>query len=610
MEKKIISYLEKHVPNFKINRRGHTHMFTCPDCHAPEACRFVPGANKINCMKCNLSEDLVGLAKLLGHATHNDTDDSINDRLCIDLSFENTRITDEILSFYEKSGFDLTPIKKESKIPFELDWLNVEHKRRSDWETWLGTGLNLGVKTGKRSGITIVDIDQADIPADVDLLKGSPLIQKTGRGWHLIYKYVDIPTTKIDEYKIDILNDGKQAILMPSVIVDEKGTRNSREYTTPLALTDMPADLLKFLKSKLGNNGTKVSDPDEIVLDETSSLNLIGDGGRNSTLIQLGGILRKELNSSQTNYAINVLNKKLCSPPLSPKDIMNVTRMIDRYIKTDEKDLATQILKYLHIVEFANSREIKDALGFQKEEIDKALAYLVKELKLIKRGRNFSVIKRAEWKTTLNMTANSVEFRMPYFGKYANLCYGDNVLLGSATKNGKTTIAMNIIKDLSDQIKSMGINRKIYYITSEAGSRFMKTAGALGLVEGDFEWDFVSDPTKINLEDNSITILDWLMIEDKSATDSVMKYFVDQLWKSQGFLITFMQLKEDKEANWFAPNMVKQFPALAARYVYTDDGKGVEGQWHMDAIRDPKSHVKSGIIPCKYDYTSKRLIEL
>jgi hypothetical protein len=68
-----------------------------------------------------------------------------------------------------------------------------------------------------------------------------------------------------------------------------------------------------------------------------------------------------------------------------------------------------------------------------------------------------------------------------------------------------------------------------------------------------------------------------------------------------------MQLKES--GDWFAPNMVKQFPALAARYRYTDEGKGIEGQWILDAIRDPKNHTKTGLIPCSYDFQTKILSE-
>ena len=116
-----------------------------------------------------------------------------------------------------------------------------------------------------------------------------------------------------------------------------------------------------------------------------------------------------------------------------------------------------------------------------------------------------------------------------------------------------------------------------------------------------------SDPTKIELEPNSITIMDWVMIENKAETDLVMKYFVDQLMKTNSLLIMFMQLKPD--GNFYAPGMVEQFPAFAARYVYEDE-TGVNGAWKIDKIREPKGSVRGGSIPCKYFWKEKILLRV
>jgi len=982
----VLTFLTKHVKNFKVNRRSHVVIFTCPACNTPETAQFVPGTSKVNCHKCKYVGDIVDISLMLGVSTTTDTA-KIKDQLCVEFGLENSRIKQEVLDFYKASGFDLTPLQKHSKIPFELDWLNNPHKEVFEWDKWLALGMNIGVKTGTRSNITIIDVDQADIPADIDLLKGNALIQKTGRGWHLIYKYTsELPTSKIHEYKIDILNDGKQAVLFPSVVLDKDTNKETkREYITPLVLSEIPADLLKLLKSKLDDKTIVTVEPAslhvdpnfKVNLDELSLKNNNLEGCRHDTLVKLGGLLINQLSLNDTSYVLRVLNKNLLSNEGNHAEMTNIINSVKKFEKSDSKKMTEAIFKYLNVVEFANSKEIKDALGFPKEDIDKCLAQLAKELRLIKRGRNFSVVKRADWKTSLNMTANLIDFEMPYFHQYAGLCYGDNVLLASQTKNGKciadgyiltrngyidiaeygksmpegitdlssehlyygrqnryvkasyfykekvnktiriktyqgfelegteehpilihvngkpewkklkdidiadevvltktdilgednnylfnsftvknnihasnctnvllpshmepelarligyyiadgvlgkntvricsskdyiktdvkkicqkyritwhelpgaidlqsrvycdllrfffktdkhliakykyipdcimtsseqnirecltayldcdsggnneglelvtaseklckqvhllllslgimsrrtikhnkqynrdyyrisinvedgnkyysmmrslkyanltpyvqqkrsyyvkkldsrsfsdkvvkievnneekyvydfhvpnqhafwsngfvshnTTIAMNIIKRIRDQLNATGSTRKIYYMGSEAGSRFMQTAMTVGLKEGDFEWDFVCDPTKINLENDSITILDWLMVENKAESDLVMKYFSEQLHKSNGFLITFMQLKEGSNPDWFAPNLIKQFPALAARYLYTDEGKGEKGNWVLDAIREPKGRFKTGLIPCTYDYTTKLLKE-
>ena len=610
----VITFMQKHVKNFKVNRRSHLVIFTCPnpDCNSPETAQFVPGTSKVNCHKCKYVGDIVDISQMLGVATTTDTE-KIKDQLCIEFGVENTRIKKEILDFYKASGFDLTPLKKKSKLPFEQSWPDNKHKEVYEWDKWLTLGMNIGVKTGTRSNITIIDVDQAEIPADIDLLKGNTLIQKTGRGWHLIYKFTsELPTSKIAEYKIDILNDGKQAVLFPSVILDEKtNIESSREFITPLVINEMPAELLRLLKSKLDPATIEKSSNAPLIVPENYKVDLLAlknnnlEGCCDDTFTQLGGLLVNQLSITDTAYVLRVLNKHLLDQPMDQQRIGTICKSVEKFAKSDSRKMIEAIFKYLNVVEFANSKEIKDALGFPKEEIDKCLAHLVKELKLIKRGRNFSIVKRADWKTSLNMTAKNLDFEMPYFHEHAGLCYGDNVLLASCTKNGKTTIAMNIIKRISDQLKAKSSNRKIYYMGSEAGSRFMSTAMTVGLAEGDFEWDFVCDPTKINLENDAITILDWLMIENKAESDIVMKYFSEQLNKTNGFLITFMQLKEGSN-EWFAPNMVKQYPSLAARYIYLDD-TGLKGKWVLDAIREPKKHNKTGIIPCTYDWKTKLL---
>lgn len=604
---KVIEYLEKHVPNFKHNKRGNTPMFTCPSCGAL-SCRFIPGTAKIDCMACQFKDDIVGIAKCLGHNEVGETDEALKDKLYISLNVNNLGAKKEVLDFYFNNSWDLVPLSRNQKTPYELDWLNKEHKRPAEWDAYLKNGLNLGVKCGKKSGITIIDVDQETIPPEIEAVKGTPLVQKTPRGWHLIYKYFEIPTTRIDDFKTDILNNGKQCVIYPSIVDGQ-----TRGYVTPLQLTEIPPGFQKLLADKLqitnraNQPGVGENQDDTPVIDENFKVNIEDltlkndnlDGCCNTTFLQLGGILRKQLSTTDSGFVLRVLNKHLLEKPMDNKRVDAIVKSLDKYSSVDDKDLLVSILKYLKIVEFANSKEIQDALGLKKQVVDKSLSHLTKEQHVIKKGRNFYAIKKADWKEGLNIAATALDFKVPYFDNCANLAWGDMILLGSKSKYGKTTIAMNIVKQLVDQ------GKKPYYISLEAGSRFTQTALALDLKEGDFKWDFISDPTRINLEDNAITILDWLLVEDKAMTDSVMKYFIEQLYKTQGILIAFVQLKET--GDYFAPNMIKQFPALAARYLYTGDGTGVDGEWVLDAIRDPKIHMKTGKIPCSYDWNTKRL---
>lgn len=508
---------------------------------------------------------------------------------------------DTFLKAYKHYGFDLVPLVANGKAPFEKDWVNKEYKDIETWKNWLDTGFNIGVKTGLKSGITVIDIDTQTIPECLQAV--DTLIQKTNKGYHFIFKYEkDIPTSRINDLKIDILNDGKQFVACPSV-VDGIGRKwNFYDYDKK-EIPVMPEEVKNFIRENIKKTQPEVNLEDKIKTDiineNIDDIGKLDEGGRNVGLTKFGGILRKQLNIDHTAYVMNLINKSFVKPPLSNFELRTIINSLDKYSTFDDVDLAKKIHDYLRYAEEGLSRDIQTAIGESKARIDKALSYLIKEQIIVKRGRMYHLIKKADWADTfpsLDLTAN---FKMPYFHDIANFSWGDMILLGGKSKVGKTTISMNFVKSLVEQ------QIKPYYICLETGSRFIKTAAKLGMKEGDFYWSIQTDPTKIEIENNSVTILDWLLIEDKAKTDTIMQYFVNQLVRTNSILIVFMQLKDNGE--WFAPNMVKQFPAFAGRYIYEKDEDGTVGSWHIDAIREAKRQVKKWSIPCQYNWDDRRL---
>ncbi|GAH39794.1 unnamed protein product, partial [marine sediment metagenome] len=268
------------------------------------------------------------------------------------------------------------------------------------------------------------------------------------------------------------------------------------------------------------------------------------EGCCNSSFIKLGGILRKELNLKETEFVLNIFNNHLLENPMEQKAISGMIRELDRYVQYDEQELALKVLQYMRDAEDATRNDVERALQEKKIRIDKVLNYLAREGYLIKRGRSYHIIKKVEWKDTLINVGKPVPFIVPYFYDVANFNFGDLILIGSKAKYGKTHLAINIIKRLVEQ----GI--KPYYISLETGSRFAEIALQLGLKEGDFYHTFCADPTKIELEKDAVTIIDWLLIVDKAKTDLVFRHFIEQLNKTNGFLFIFQQLKQD--GSWFA----------------------------------------------------------
>ena len=282
----------------------------------------------------------------------------------------------------------------------------------------------------------------------------------------------------------------------------------------------------------------------------------------------------------------------------------NIAKSLDKYLRFEESELALKIFQYMKIVETANSRDIQEAIGEigaeGKQRTERAIAYLVKEGYLLKNSRKYILIRKAEWKDTFMEEGKIIDFKMPYFYDSAIFRDSDMIVIGAKSKIGKSHVALNIIKELVEQ------GKKPNYVSLESGNRFVTIAKQLCLSEGDFRWCVHFNPQHIELEDNAITILDWLLPTDYAETDKLFKYFAEQLVKHKGILIIFVQLKRD--GTFFAENMLPFFPSFVCKYDYDKEDDGTYGHFSVEFIREPLSKKKKLRIPCKFDFDTKRLV--
>lgn len=599
---KIIDYLQSVVPNFKLTGK----LFTCPVCRKIKA-NLINNSDKVFCLNCHKNYgDIFDIVKLLEANKYKSTQDII-DYLASKFNIEyiTEESIDKALDFYKASNFDLVPVVGNTKIPGEKDWLNKEHKNKEEWLSWIKDGLNLGIKTGEKSGLTLLDIDTKNIPPYIKKLLNETLHVETDRGFHLVYSYEpDLNTTRIEDLKLDIMNGNKQFVVFPSK-VDGK----LRKKLTG-KITKMSAELLAYLKtlSSKTNIRTSLEKTEEITNIEIKDINFnyIGEGNRNHFLLHLGGILSKQMNAVQVENTLSIVNRLCCKPPYPQKELENIIKSLDRYENRDEKHLATKILSYLKIVSEASSRDVKEIVGESKEKVDKALEYLVREGYAIKKRKEYHVLKKIEWKDTFYSEDTTLNFKVPYFHDIATFRSGDLILIGGTQKSGKSHIALNIIKQLVEQ----GI--KPYYLNLEAGNRFAKIAKQLQMKDGDFFNTTYFYPEMAELEDNAITILDWLLPKDYSNTDKIFQHFAEQLFKHGGLLFVFVQLRGDQ--NFFAKDMISMFPSFVCRYLLDKDSDGKEistqGRFLIDHIRESKKYVKKWEVPCRYNWDTKRLTRM
>jgi len=618
---KFLEYLKIKLPEFEKTQKKGQILFTCPNIgqhkykgKSPTA-TTIPGTdNKIYCLQCNWKGNVYDIVRLLENKPM--TDGEVMDFLINSLKLDNY----PELELYQKYGWSFLPIAKNGKIPLEKDWTNKTHKDKSEILKWIEGGLNLGIRTGEVSGITVIDADLKVAPSGEyeeiykELTASKTLIQNTPHGKHFIFKYdKEIKqTSKIAGVTIDIRNDGGQILCSPSKI-------NNLNYTWVNLGSDIknvPENVkskLLFLNKVDRVETEKMSEDltqQKGELPKLKNNNLIGCC--NDTFIKLGGILINKLTPEQVEFTLSVFNTQLLENPMPQNAIRGMIGSLEGYKETEESTQEKAIYECCKLLQCdISAKDVMEHTNLKRAIVDKYLAKLHKEGKLVRRGRGrYDLKQQIEWVTEAQEFSAEYKYEIPYFSNVANFHSGDIVLLGTATGKGKTHIAMNIIKKIKENAKKLNDEIMPYYISLESGSRHEKIAQKLGLTQKDYyiSKESIDNPTQIEIVPNSFSIIDWLYTgEDFAMTQSVFKHLADEMRRKGGILIVFTQLKENDD--YFAVNLIKSFASFAARYQYNNPSDGIEGHWIIDKMRDPLGHNQTERINCKFNFFNKELNE-
>jgi putative DNA primase/helicase len=163
-----------------------------------------------------------------------------------------------------------------------------EAKIRRWWETW--EDANIGVATGKESGIFALDVDPrrggaealASLEAEHGKLPETRIADTGGGGVHHLFKYPDFPvknSTGILGPGLDIKGEGGAVVVVPSLHTSGKQYR----WRNDTPITDAPEWFLRLLRAehKSRANGSAVIS------------GAIPEGHRNDTLMSLAGTMRR-----------------------------------------------------------------------------------------------------------------------------------------------------------------------------------------------------------------------------------------------------------------------------------------------------------------------------
>jgi hypothetical protein len=206
-----------------------------------------------------------------------------------------------------------------------------EQQIREWWSRY--PGANVGIATGKESGLVALDIDppnggdkslreleeqHGELPETVESITG-------GDGRHFFFKY---PKGKTIRNKvgfrpgIDIRSDGGYIVAPPSIHACGGGYEwEVTGHPDEAELAEMPDWLVELIAEDAPNEKTA-----------SPVAGVIGEGTRNDTLASLGGTMRKRrMEKSEINAALQETNKNRCNPPLPEKEVEGIAESVSKY---------------------------------------------------------------------------------------------------------------------------------------------------------------------------------------------------------------------------------------------------------------------------------------
>ena len=611
----LFPYLKSKLSKWEQTRKNGAYLFSCPnlinhkwESKSPTA-TFIAGSDRISCLTCGWKGTFFDAVRLLEPTKALKSDSEITVYLMSSFDVD----TYSELEEYIKYGWALIPVAKNFKNPIEDGWTSKTHYDKLDWLKWLQNGLNVGLRTGEVSKITVIDLDLKVTPTPEleaiykELNESETLVQNTPHGLHFVFKYdKDIPqSVKIAGMTVDIRNDGGQIVIQPSKLETLNYHWKNLGAEIKVIPENIKSKLLELLKSPQ-KEPTSVEDSNVRLVNDDAPLKLKNDdlaGCCNDTFTQLGGAFIKYMSADQAEKTLYLLNKNLLANPMEPKVIKAMMGSLTGYKEGEETTIEQAVYNYLKQQQTITARDAVASL-FNNDQtkrgiIDKYLSKFGKEGKAIKLGHGqWQCVEEITWSKGAVPEIDEYKYKIPFFNDIMTFEDGDVLILGAIKNAGKSTISMNIVKEMVNQ------GLEPYYLYSESGSRFQKLAKLWGL-EGKFYFREEINPLKIKLAENAFTIIDWLDfgIIGFEKTGVVLSHLATEMRKKRGILVIFTQLKPENH-EWFAPNLVEQYPAFAAKYIQDSDDKSF-GHWQLTKVKEPKGSSSPSDISCVFDHQTK-----
>ncbi|TEB08631.1 hypothetical protein Psch_02197 [Pelotomaculum schinkii] len=220
------------------------------------------------------------------------------------------------------------------KHPIEKGWQELATTSEATilkwWQRW--PKANIGIPTGERSGILLLDVDlKGDGPdhlAELEAMNGAlpeTVEAITGSGGrHILFRYPTgraIPNKARFHSGLDTRSDGGLFVAPGSLHVNGRRYEwETEHHPDDVPLAEAPEWLLRLMEVKPKGNAAPPVDE------------YIAEGSRNAVLTSLGGTMRRRgMSQEAIEAALMAENEKRCLPSLGTDEVRKIAESVCRY---------------------------------------------------------------------------------------------------------------------------------------------------------------------------------------------------------------------------------------------------------------------------------------
>lgn len=351
----------------------------------------------------------------------------------------------DFANFYIQQKWQVLPLRPRDKKPL-IPWKNGGSTDENTVRGWfdLWPDANIGIVTGRRSGIIVLDVDPAHGGEDTimklfdehGIFPETPISRTGGGGWHYLFSHpgIEISNTagKLGA-GLDIRGDGGQICAPPSLHASGKLYKWDEHFKpSKYLLAPMPKWLLELLKENKPAEFVRISGDQDFY----------EAGTRNSSLMSLAGTMHRRKMAKETIYiALQSENERRCSPPLPDDEVKSIVESVSRYPQTTWPGTGKQVSISIQAPVSSNN-----GLSILSDELEKP-------------------------KTFVRTGISNLD------EKLGGLPRGYLTLLAARPGMGKTTLAMQIARNVAVQ------GKKVLFFSLEMLGSELWLKAALGIAE-------------------------------------------------------------------------------------------------------------------------------